>query len=418
MRSTLAVFVAGAGLLLAASFPLAAHHSFAAEFDATKAVTLQGTVTKLDWMNPHIWIYLDTKDDSGTVAHWQCEGGPPNTLTRNGWSQGFAEDRRPGHHRGLSLQGRHQHLQCPIGEAAQRQERVCGFGRRRRAQARRAIALRAATESATDDQSYRRSSCVFHFSTAALTVASFAPRSLSGQAAGFSRRINSKPALQRRRSGAANSGRQAGFQRSVAAPLRPRHDQDQPGQSQMGTPELPFTEAGLKAWKSLRRRQWRLHRQLPALRLDALHELARSDPDHAEAPSTSRCSTSRTPGFTSSPSTRQHHEGATPTWFGDSVGHWDGDTFVVDTVNFNGRTRLDTIGHPHSDALHVIERFTRTDANAHRLRSDHRRSQDFHQALDQQANLHAAARLGNHGVLVRREQQGSLRRPHQGAAAA
>jgi hypothetical protein len=87
MRSTLAVFVAGAALFVAASVPLAAHHSFAAEFDASKSVTLQGTVTKLDWMNPHIWIYLDTKDDSGTVAHWQCEGGPPNTLTRNGWSK-------------------------------------------------------------------------------------------------------------------------------------------------------------------------------------------------------------------------------------------------------------------------------------------------------------------------------------------
>jgi len=72
---------------MAASIPLAAHHSFAAEFDSTKAVTLQGTVTKLDWMNPHIWIYLDTKDDSGTVAHWQCEGGPPNTLTRQGWTR-------------------------------------------------------------------------------------------------------------------------------------------------------------------------------------------------------------------------------------------------------------------------------------------------------------------------------------------
>ena len=87
MRSTLAVLVAGAGLFVGASFPLAAHHSFAAEFDAAKAVTLQGAVTKLDWMNPHIWIYLDTKDDSGTVAHWQCEGGPPNTLSRNGWSK-------------------------------------------------------------------------------------------------------------------------------------------------------------------------------------------------------------------------------------------------------------------------------------------------------------------------------------------
>jgi uncharacterized protein DUF6152 len=87
MRSTLAVVAAGAGLLVTASLPLAAHHSFAAEFDSTKAVTLEGVVTKLDWTNPHIWIYLDTKDESGAVAHWQCEGGPPNTLTRNGWSK-------------------------------------------------------------------------------------------------------------------------------------------------------------------------------------------------------------------------------------------------------------------------------------------------------------------------------------------
>jgi len=86
MRLKQAVLVAGIGLL-AACLPLVAHHSFAAEFDSTKAITLQGVVTKLDWMNPHIWIYLDTKDDSGAVAHWQCEGGPPNTLTRNGWTK-------------------------------------------------------------------------------------------------------------------------------------------------------------------------------------------------------------------------------------------------------------------------------------------------------------------------------------------
>jgi len=86
MRVKSAVFVAGFGLL-AATLPLLAHHSFAAEFDSTKGISLQGVVTKLDWMNPHIWIYLDTKDDSGTVAHWQCEGGPPNTLTRNGWTK-------------------------------------------------------------------------------------------------------------------------------------------------------------------------------------------------------------------------------------------------------------------------------------------------------------------------------------------
>ena len=55
------------------------------------------------------------------------------------------------------------------------------------------------------------------------------------------------------------------------------------------------------------------------------------------------------------------HRDLVPTWAGDSVGHWEGDTLVIDTVNFNGRTRLDTIGHPHSDQLHVIQRWTRTD---------------------------------------------------------
>jgi len=55
------------------------------------------------------------------------------------------------------------------------------------------------------------------------------------------------------------------------------------------------------------------------------------------------------------------HRDQEPTWFGDSVGHWEGDTLVVDTINFNGKTRLDTNGHPHSDQLHIIEKFTRTD---------------------------------------------------------
>ena len=76
-----------AGLAVAMAQPASAHHSFAAEFDASKTVTLTGTVTKLEWMNPHIWVYLDVKDDKGNVQPWQCEGGPPNTLTRNGWSQ-------------------------------------------------------------------------------------------------------------------------------------------------------------------------------------------------------------------------------------------------------------------------------------------------------------------------------------------
>lgn len=77
----------GIGLAIVLARPVSGHHSFSAEFDANKFVTLKGAVTKIEWANPHIWVYLDVKDDQGHVQPWQCEGGPPNTLTRNGWSR-------------------------------------------------------------------------------------------------------------------------------------------------------------------------------------------------------------------------------------------------------------------------------------------------------------------------------------------
>ncbi|HUJ50091.1 MAG TPA: DUF6152 family protein [Bryobacteraceae bacterium] len=75
----------GSAFVLTAALPLLAHHSFAAEFDANQPITLKGVVTKVEWMNPHIYFYLDVKDENGKVVNWAAEGAPPNSLYRNGW---------------------------------------------------------------------------------------------------------------------------------------------------------------------------------------------------------------------------------------------------------------------------------------------------------------------------------------------
>ena len=86
MRTKLSVLIASAALL-AAAVPVLAHHSFAAEFDAKKPVKLQGTVTKMEWINPHAWIYLDVKNTDGSVTNWMVEAGAPNALLRRGWNR-------------------------------------------------------------------------------------------------------------------------------------------------------------------------------------------------------------------------------------------------------------------------------------------------------------------------------------------
>jgi Family of unknown function (DUF6152) len=73
--------------LFAAALPTWAHHSFAAEFDVTKPVKLQGTVTKMEWINPHSWIHMDVKNSDGTVTNWMIEGGSPNSLLRRGFTK-------------------------------------------------------------------------------------------------------------------------------------------------------------------------------------------------------------------------------------------------------------------------------------------------------------------------------------------
>jgi hypothetical protein len=67
--------------------PALAHHSFSAEFDGTKFIELKGVVTRLDWENPHVYFYLDVKDDKGNTANWGCEAASPGSLHRQGWNR-------------------------------------------------------------------------------------------------------------------------------------------------------------------------------------------------------------------------------------------------------------------------------------------------------------------------------------------
>lgn len=87
MYSKLLKVVTGTAMLIAAAMPLAAHHSFAAEFDATKPVTLEGKVVEMEWLNPHSWLTIDVTKADGKVERWHIEGGSPSVLLRLGWNR-------------------------------------------------------------------------------------------------------------------------------------------------------------------------------------------------------------------------------------------------------------------------------------------------------------------------------------------
>jgi hypothetical protein len=88
MRVKLAIVIAGIGLCLAGTaVSVVAHHAFAAEFDANKPVEFTGTVTKMEWINPHVWLHMDVKKPDGTTETWAFEAGTPNVLFRRGFTK-------------------------------------------------------------------------------------------------------------------------------------------------------------------------------------------------------------------------------------------------------------------------------------------------------------------------------------------
>ena len=92
MKNSLLAVFAAAGLAMMTPVAGSAHHSFAAEYDSSALITLTGVITKVEWTNPHIYIYIDVKDSSGKVTNWALEGYPPNTLKRTGFARGLLKE--------------------------------------------------------------------------------------------------------------------------------------------------------------------------------------------------------------------------------------------------------------------------------------------------------------------------------------
>lgn len=130
--------------------------------------------------------------------------------------------------------------------------------------------------------------------------------------------------------------------------------------NQKGTAELPFTDWGLNEWKNYHAENGDYTGA--CLPFGLSRSINSPYPIQiVQTPKYVALLFEQSTWFHVVPVDGRGHRKQDPTWFGDSIGRWEGDTLVIDTVNFNGHTRMDTVGHPHSDQLHLTQRFTRTD---------------------------------------------------------
>jgi hypothetical protein len=326
-------------LLTAASLQLAvlpavAHHSFVSQYDPNQLITLEGVVSNVEWLNPHVYIYVDVRDTGGDVTTWALEGLPPNSLKRTGLPREMfnvgdeiiatAYAARDGSHRAAGRE-----ITFPDGSRK-------FLGLDRTAGTNRAVVRPAAGQK-------RGSEARSTVDPSAVPVVPI-PRTPDG-----------KPDL----SGTWQAGGVDLVGQPVAPPLHPL-----PPTKYSPPPRQPIP---YQAWTSA------LRKNLTVV----------DDP-------TTECFPPGVPRVVGLPMPFQivqtpklvvvlheafrvwrripidddlkHPDDLTPTWMGDAVGRWEGDTFVVDSIGFNDKTWLDSsVGSIHTEQLHVVERYQLND---------------------------------------------------------
>ena len=167
--------------------PVVAHHSFSAEFDATQPVTLKGKLTKMDWVNPHGWLYIDVMQPDGKVVNWAIEAGSPNALLQPGSSADRFPDRQRADHRRVSRQEWKPHGEWHDREIGRRAQLLPRCAARRKAQPRRSKETVAARAEADADED------AAHRAIAAARILALTPAPAAGQA--LPRAADGKPDL-------------------------------------------------------------------------------------------------------------------------------------------------------------------------------------------------------------------------------